>query len=32
MTPPGFGAVGRFYIDFHQMTDDEVIRVLAGPA
>jgi putative phosphoribosyl transferase len=29
MTPPGFGAVGRFYRDFHQVTDAEVVRVLA---
>jgi putative phosphoribosyl transferase len=32
MTPPGFSAVGRFYADFHQVTDDEVVRLLAGPA
>jgi putative phosphoribosyl transferase len=30
MTPAGFGAVGRFYRDFHQVTDGEVVRLLAG--
>lgn len=30
--PPGFGAVGRYYRDFHQVTDAEVIRLLAGRA
>jgi predicted phosphoribosyltransferase len=30
LTPEGFGAVGRFYGDFHQVTDAEVVRLLAG--
>jgi predicted phosphoribosyltransferase len=30
--PPWFGAVGRFYKDFHQVTDQEVVRLLAGRA
>lgn len=28
-SPAGFGAVGEFYVDFAQTTDDEVRRVLA---
>jgi putative phosphoribosyl transferase len=32
LRPPGFGAVGRFYRDFHQVTDGEVVEQLAGPA
>ena len=27
-TPPGFAAVGEWYVDFSQTTDDEVIRLL----
>jgi predicted phosphoribosyltransferase len=30
LTPTGFGAVGRFYGDFHQVSDGEVVRLLAG--
>lgn len=26
--PEPFGAIGRFYIDFHQLTDDEVIDLM----
>jgi predicted phosphoribosyltransferase len=26
--PAGFGAVGRFYIDFHQLEDAEVVDLL----
>jgi putative phosphoribosyl transferase len=29
-TPKPFGAVGAWYRDFHQMTDDEVIALLRG--
>jgi putative phosphoribosyl transferase len=29
-TPQPFGAVGAWYRDFHQMTDDEVITLLRG--
>jgi putative phosphoribosyl transferase len=29
LTPIGFGAVGRFYGDFHQVSDMEVARLLA---
>jgi putative phosphoribosyl transferase len=29
--PPGFGAVGTYYRDFRQTSDDEVERLLAGP-
>lgn len=28
MTPPEFGAVGLYYRDFHQVTDEEVIALL----
>lgn len=31
-TPAGLGAIGFFYTDFHQMSDDEVTAVLAGAA
>jgi predicted phosphoribosyltransferase len=27
--PEIFGAIGRFYADFHQLSDDEVVRALA---
>ena len=27
-TPPGFGSVGQFYRDFHQLTDEEIINQL----
>jgi putative phosphoribosyl transferase len=27
--PEVFGAIGLFYADFHQLTDDEVVRALA---
>lgn len=30
LTPSGFGSVGRYYEDFHQVTDDEVVQLLAG--
>ena len=30
--PPYFGAVGRFYRNFDQVEDEEVIRVLAFAA
>jgi predicted phosphoribosyltransferase len=30
LTPSGFSSVGRYYADFHQVTDDEVMRLLAG--
>jgi predicted phosphoribosyltransferase len=29
-TPRLFGAVGRWYDDFSQLTDDDVVRALAG--
>jgi putative phosphoribosyl transferase len=29
LTPPRFGAVGRYYLDFTQVTDDEVIALSA---
>ncbi|GFG75589.1 hypothetical protein MBOT_29540 [Mycobacterium botniense] len=29
--PPGFEAVGQAYVDFHQVTDDEVRELLATP-
>lgn len=29
-TPAGFGAVGSFYHDFHQVTDEEVVELLAA--
>lgn len=29
--PPGFRAVGQFYVDFRQLSDDEVAAVLAAP-
>lgn len=29
-TPDNFHAVGQFYLDFHQVEDDEVIAILAG--
>lgn len=32
MTPASFGAISRFYADFHQVGDDEVVRYLAGQA
>ncbi|MGH3715997.1 MAG: phosphoribosyltransferase [Micromonosporaceae bacterium] len=34
LAPPSFGAVSRFYADFHQVTDDEVRDLLAetGPS
>ncbi len=28
-TPPDFMAVGQFYQDFHQLSDDEVIELLS---
>jgi predicted phosphoribosyltransferase len=30
-TPPGFEAVGQVYDDFHQISDDEVRRLLKTP-
>lgn len=30
-TPPAFEAVGQAYADFHQVTDDEVRKLLASP-
>ncbi len=30
--PAPFYAIGQFYADFHQLSDDEVIRLLAAPA
>ena len=30
-TPPGFEAVGQVYDDFHQVSDDEVRKLLATP-
>jgi putative phosphoribosyl transferase len=32
VAPPRFAAVGRYYRDFHQVTDDEVVRLLSGRA
>ena len=32
MTPAWFGAISRFYIDFHQIGDDEVVDYLAALA
>jgi putative phosphoribosyl transferase len=32
MTPPGFRAVGPWYVDFTQVSDDEVREMLAGGA
>jgi putative phosphoribosyl transferase len=29
--PPGFVAVGQVFVDFHQVTDDEVRELLAAP-
>ena len=29
--PPGFAAVGQVFVDFHQVTDDEVRELLATP-
>jgi putative phosphoribosyl transferase len=29
--PPGFQAVGQVFVDFHQVTDDEVRELLAAP-
>ena len=29
MTPPNFYAVGQFYQDFAQVSDDEVVKLLA---
>jgi len=31
-TPPGLGAIGFYYTDFHQMSDDEVSTILARAA
>jgi predicted phosphoribosyltransferase len=31
-TPEWFGAIGRFYADFHQLEDDEVVALLADAA
>ena len=28
MQPAFFGAIGYFYIDFHQLTDDEVVALM----
>jgi predicted phosphoribosyltransferase len=28
MQPTFFGAIGYFYIDFHQLTDDEVVALM----
>jgi len=28
--PLDFGAIGVFYVDFHQLSDEEVVRALAG--
>jgi putative phosphoribosyl transferase len=30
VTPEPFGAVGRAYVDFSQVSDDEVLRLLTG--
>jgi predicted phosphoribosyltransferase len=30
--PEVFGAIGRFYVDFHQLSDEEVVRTLASQA
>ena len=30
--PPGLGAIGFYYADFHQMSDDEVTAILTRPA
>ncbi len=30
--PPGLGAIGFYYTDFHQMSDDEVTAILARAA
>ncbi|HZH26421.1 MAG TPA: phosphoribosyltransferase family protein [Azospirillaceae bacterium] len=32
LTPEDFAAVGQFYIDFHQLNDAEVKRLLHGPS
>jgi putative phosphoribosyl transferase len=32
VAPRGFGAVSRYYDDFRQVTDEEVVRLLAGAA
>ncbi len=32
MTPAWFGAISRFYIDFHQISDDEVVAYLTARA
>jgi putative phosphoribosyl transferase len=32
LTPPYMGAIGMFYADFRQLTDDEVIALLARAA
>ena len=29
--PEIFGAIGPFYSDFHQLSDEEVVRALAAP-
>jgi putative phosphoribosyl transferase len=31
-TPDPFGAIGAFYLDFHQLTDDEVVHLLSEAA
>lgn len=30
LTPPDFQSVGQFYTDFEQLTDDQVLRILAA--
>lgn len=30
-TPEGFMAVGQYYVDFHQTSDDDVVRLLRRP-
>ena len=30
-TPEPFRAIGLHYLDFHQLSDDEVLAILAGP-
>ena len=29
LTPGGFGAISMFYADFHQVSDEEVVALLA---
>jgi predicted phosphoribosyltransferase len=29
--PADFGAVSRFYNDFHEVSDEEVVALLTGP-